>query len=196
MWKPSFMTSPLKRQANRRNARRSTGPKTPEGRVVSSLNAIKHGLNLPVDLIANGVDLKVLSELLSLDGLDGEQSKELVAKLMDYERNQAHQLSLFKKWQEPEVELTPEVVDKKAREQYPEIDMLDEMIKDELFFTGKVSVRDVKKVARIKEAMYRDWIKLHNHQQRAGVRDAKTAVRYYKRSSNQLIKTLKALGNG
>lgn len=189
------MTSPQKRQANRRNARRSTGPKTQEGREVSSLNAIKHGLSLPVNLIANGVDPLALSELLSSDGLDDEQSKELVVKLMDYERNQAHQLTLFKKWQEPEVELTPEVVDEKARERYPEIDMLDEMIQDELFFTGKVSARDVKKVARIKEAMHRDWIKLHNRQQRAGVRDAKNAVRYYKRSSNQLIKTLKALSN-
>ncbi len=190
------MTSPLKRQANRRNASRSTGPKTQKGRVVSSLNAIKHGLNLPVDLIANGVNLKVLCELLSSDGLDGEQSKELIAKLMDYERNQAHQLTIYKKWQEPEVELTPEVVDEKARERYPEIEMLDEMIQDELFFTGKVSARDVKKVARIKEAMYRDWIKLHNRQQRNAVRDAKNAVRYYKRSNNQLIKTLKALGDG
>ena len=190
------MTSPLKRQANRRNASRSTGPKTQEGRVVSSLNAIKHGLNLPVDLNANCVNLKVLCELLRSNGLDDEQSKGLIAKLMDYERNQAHQLTIYKKWQEPEVELTPEVVDEKARERYPEIDMLDEMIQDELFFTGKVSAKDVQKVARIKDAMYRDWIKLHNQQQRAGVRDAKNAVRYYKRSSNQLIKTLKALGNG
>jgi len=108
------MTSPLKRQANRRNALRSKGPKNQEGRVVSSLNAINHGLNLPVDLIANGVNLKVLSELLSSDGLDGEQSKELVAKLMDYERNKAHQVTIFKKWQEPEVEQTPEVVDENA----------------------------------------------------------------------------------
>ena len=95
------MTSPLKRQANRRNARLSTEPKTQEGRVVSSLNAIKHGLNLPVDLIANGVNHKVLCELLSSDGLNGEQSKELVAKLLDYERNQAHQLAVFKKCKSP-----------------------------------------------------------------------------------------------
>jgi hypothetical protein len=32
------------REANRRNARRSTGPKTPEGRAASSQNALKHGL--------------------------------------------------------------------------------------------------------------------------------------------------------
>jgi hypothetical protein len=94
--------------------------------------------------------------------------------MLDYERNVAHQLRIFQGWQELGLELTPEVVDAKARERCPEIDMLDGMIQDELFFTGRVSARDVKKVARIKGAMYRDWIKLHNRQMRAAVRDANT----------------------
>ncbi len=38
------MSNELEVQANRRNARRSTGPKTPEGKAVVSLNAQKHGL--------------------------------------------------------------------------------------------------------------------------------------------------------
>jgi prolyl-tRNA editing enzyme YbaK/EbsC (Cys-tRNA(Pro) deacylase) len=44
--------------------------------------------------------------------------------------------------------------------------------------------------------MYRDWIKLHNRKQRNAVSNAKNAARYYKLSSNQLIKTLMARGNG
>jgi hypothetical protein len=36
--------SPAQITANRLNARKSTGPKTPAGRAVSRLNALKHGI--------------------------------------------------------------------------------------------------------------------------------------------------------
>ena len=38
------MTSPAKAAANAANARLSTGPATPEGKAISSQNAVKHGL--------------------------------------------------------------------------------------------------------------------------------------------------------
>ena len=36
--------SPAQIDANLRNARKSTGPKTPEGRTPSKMNALKHGI--------------------------------------------------------------------------------------------------------------------------------------------------------
>jgi hypothetical protein len=43
------MTSPAKIYANRRNALRSTGPRTEAGKARSHRNALKHGLSVPLD---------------------------------------------------------------------------------------------------------------------------------------------------
>src|SRR5215208_577046 len=56
------MTSARKAEANRQNAQKSTGPKTPEGKAAVSLNALKHGL-LSKELLLPGEDEEALREL-------------------------------------------------------------------------------------------------------------------------------------
>jgi hypothetical protein len=56
------MTSDKQADANRRNALKSTGPKTPEGKAVTRLNAVKHGL-LSKDVLLPGDDESALKEL-------------------------------------------------------------------------------------------------------------------------------------
>ena len=50
-------TSPEQLAANRRNAQKSTGPKTPEGRAVSKMNALKHGI-FSKEVLVSGLNIK------------------------------------------------------------------------------------------------------------------------------------------
>ena len=56
------MTSDKKAEANRQNALKSTGPKTPEGKAAVRLNALKHGL-LSQEILLPGEDEEALREL-------------------------------------------------------------------------------------------------------------------------------------
>jgi hypothetical protein len=50
-------TSPEQIAANRANAQKSTGPKTPEGRAVSKMNALKHGI-FSKEVLVSGLNIK------------------------------------------------------------------------------------------------------------------------------------------
>ena len=56
------MTSDKQIEANRRNALKSTGPKTPEGKAAVRLNAVRHGL-LSRETLLPGEDEEALREL-------------------------------------------------------------------------------------------------------------------------------------
>src|SRR5918994_1209006 len=56
------MTSARKAAANRQNALKSTGPRTPEGKAAVRLNALRHGL-LSEDIVLPGEDEEALREL-------------------------------------------------------------------------------------------------------------------------------------
>ncbi|MGB2900661.1 MAG: hypothetical protein WBB89_15455 [Candidatus Acidiferrum sp.] len=62
--KPAKVTSSCKIEANRRNAQRSTGPKTSEGKVKSSQNSITHGIF--VKRFLNGAAPETVAEIEAL----------------------------------------------------------------------------------------------------------------------------------
>ena len=73
------MSSELQRDANRRNAQRSRGPNTEEGKTVSSKNSLKHGL-LSRDVVLPDEDAKAFAQLANRlgDALDPVGELELV----------------------------------------------------------------------------------------------------------------------
>ncbi len=81
----SAITSDKQIDANRRNARKSTGPKTSEGKARASRNATRHGL-LSEDILLSSEDVEDLEELSELlwDELQpvGELENHLVERII------------------------------------------------------------------------------------------------------------------
>jgi hypothetical protein len=62
--------------ANRANALRSTGPKTPTGRARSGRNAFRHGLSLPMEMDAD-VAAKIEALVAALAGDNPDNDRQL-----------------------------------------------------------------------------------------------------------------------
>jgi hypothetical protein len=80
------MASEKQTQANRQNALKSTGPKTPEGKATARLNATKHGL-LSQEVLIPGEDEAALKELgerlrAELEPV-GEMESQFVDRIID-----------------------------------------------------------------------------------------------------------------
>ena len=102
--------SERKKQANRRNAQRSTGPKTTRGKSISRLNSLKHGLlartvpirNFPILQISEQKDLE---EILSDLNLELCPEGRIEAMLVERIANCYFQLSRVARCQTAHVEI-------------------------------------------------------------------------------------------
>ena len=87
--------SAQKRQANRHNALRSTGPKSPVGKDRSSRNARMHDLSVIDQMVIPDPLLNKLSGVIAEEGIDNLLAREIANRIVSYERNQAYQRMLF-----------------------------------------------------------------------------------------------------
>lgn len=181
------MTSPKQRAANRRNALHSTGPCSEAGRCRSAVNALRHGLTLPVESTPWGSKLPELAALLLSEGLDSVASYELARRLVDYERNIAYQRQRFLAGGlGPE----PVAVPDKAQE--------DLAIAAQL---AQLTAQNATHLIGIDDALSLEIQKIFQRSAARQIRQAdeeaanmlKNADRYLRRSANQLIKLLKAI---
>ena len=186
-------SSPQKRQANRRNALKSTGPRSRRGKQSSSLNSLRHGLSGGgADLRLNDPDVSAIAVLIALDGVDPQQATELAIKIIDYEKNLAYQRQLL---DGSALQTLPEPDLQALLKTYfgREIKFLDDLAEEEFEQTGRYNLRDLKFVYRMKLKMTRMVLRPYRQRQREHAKGVANSVRYLKRSGNQLIKSLRAL---
>lgn len=184
--------SAQKRQANRLNALRSTGPKSSGGKLRSSKNARMHGLSVIDSMGISDPLLTKLSELISQEGVDNFLAQELANRIVSYERNQAYQRLLFSQLQEPKG--TETAVHKGMRDSFgTELDMMADFIDEKRFLGGRIKKSDLNFVINMQHKMMKLTLRQIKRQEVEHAKRVRNSVRYLKRSSNQLIKSLKGL---
>jgi len=131
-------------------------------------------------------------QLVAEDGLDIRTAKDLAVKIVEYERNLAYQSELFLRQHIESASQTEE--EHGVRAMFgTEIDMFDDYVDWERFNNRPISQKDQKFILNSKLKMHNLWQRMHRRSQKDKAKQAAASLRYLKRSSNQLIKALKAL---
>ena len=79
-----------------------------------------------------------------------------------------------------------------VRQHYPEYDMLQELIHEELEFKSRPDKRWIAKGMKVMQKMQLEFIHAHQQEQTDAVKRWKSSLRYMKRAANQLVKALRA----
>lgn len=197
------MTTDWQVQANRSNAKRSSGPRSERGKRVVALNAIKHSLSMPLSSALGqlyGQDhpaLQTIAELIAPECTSPGMARHIASTILDFERNETAQREFFISCCAPQQRLPAgaELVDA-VRQRYPEYDMLQELIDEELQFKSRPDRRWIAKGMKVMQKMQLEFIRAHQQEQTEAWKRWEASHRYLKRASNQLVKALRANARG
>ena len=180
------MASLRKQQASRANSLRSTGPKSTLGKRLASQNSRTHGLSVALSDEVIEPLVARLVPLIIQDGIEQNVAKQVAMKLLDYERNLAHERASFVKStaNEDDVPINQDEV-------------LENIFANALVEQESVDRKSVRMMPKHQKEE-RDWmmaslkflIKTNKrHQKRA----KDNSDRHYKRAANQFIKALRSV---
>ncbi len=188
----STKASVQKRQANRRNALRSTGPKSQPGKSRSSKNAQIHGLSVTSQIDLTDPILTQLTRVIAEDGVDNYLAQEIANRIVSYERNQAYQRTLFSQLQQPS--RTETAVHEEMRNSFgKELDLMADFLDEKRYLGTGIKKSDLNFVINTQRKMLKLTLRQIKRHEAEHAKRVRNSVRYLKRSSNQLIKSLKGL---
>jgi hypothetical protein len=190
-------------QANRANAKRSSGPRSEKGKRAVALNAIKHGLSMPLSSALGQPDgqeylaMQAIAELIAPECASPEAARHIASTILDFERNEMAQREFFisccvKLQTLPAGARLVEAV----RQRYPECDLLQELIEEELQFKSRPDLRWIAKGMKVMLNMRLEFIQNRQREQGKAVKRWKASHRYLKRAANQMVKAFRANARG
>ena len=188
----SSPTSPQKRQANRRNSLRSTGPKSLKGKLRSASNSRSHGLTTSISALVDSDLIAQLSECIAREGLDASTANQIASRVIDYERNLAYQRELYLE-RLKSLDANADELKNANASLDRELDLLNDYVDHQRFLGQKIGKRGLNFIVKSKQKMIQIWTRMESRKQKNKDKREEASVRYLRRSSNQLIKSLKAL---
>jgi hypothetical protein len=183
------VTTIKQRLANQRNALKSSGPRSLQGKTIASKNATKHSLSLPIDEHFFAEEINAILALTLQESVGSEQAVALAKRIIDYERNEAYLYALINK----KYELT---VENFASDTYTislrkllvahqrKLPVGDTFTTTNKKPKGKERTDEIKFIERFLRIMSKAQIaRARNQQEKKG-----SGLRYQKRATSQLIK--------
>ena len=191
------MTSPKQKTANRLNAIKSTGPRTQEGTRKASLNAVKHRLSLSVSEQLYGTEIAGVATLVRDECTSDRQAQELAKRIIDYERNEQFLLDFNTNQEEAELKAWMHCAPRFELIQLVKVH--ENKMRAGVTFT--TSNKKPKGKQRIQEISFlKGFMHLQDKVLLGNISRAKktqgAALRYQKRSINQLIKAVYHVAQG
>ena len=151
-----------------------------------------HGLSVIAQIGISDPILTQLTKMVAEDGLDNFDAQEIAHRIVSYERNQAYQRTLFSQLQQPS--RTETAVHEEMRNSFgTELDMMADFLDERRYLASRIKKSDLNFVINTQHKMLKLTLRQIKRQDAEHAKRVRNSVRYLKRSSNQLIKSLKGL---
>lgn len=117
-------------------------------------------------------------------------AQEIANRIVSYERNQAYQRKLFLQLQHPN--RTETTVHEGMRNSFgTDLDLMADVLDEQRYLVGRIKKSDLNFVINTQHKMLKLTVRQLKRQEVEHAKQVRSSVRYFKRSSNQLIKSLK-----